>query len=280
MKLEIDHVTLGASRLEALAGAFAAIGLKADYGGLHANGVTHMSQVAFDDGSYIELISVLRPGQPSPWWKDHIIREGGPCSWAVRVADLQAEAQRLSASGVRVAEASRMSRKRSDGQMVDWELAFVGEQGPGAMLPFIIKDRTPRALRVPKSKSVADSELTGVHKVILGVDDVSVVAELFQDAYDLPTPERSRVEDSQLDVALFPGEPLVLISPSTEDSWLAKRLARFGPTPCAFLIGSRDLDASSKRPRIGKLTRFGDIEVAWFDRDPLLGRWLGIAPVQ
>jgi hypothetical protein len=72
----------------------------------------------------------------------------------------------------------------------------------------------------------------------------------------------------------------VLISPSTEDSWLAKRLARFGPTPCAFLIGSRDLDASHKRPRIGKLTRFGDIEVAWFDRDPLLGRWLGIAPVQ
>ncbi len=51
MKLTVDHVTLGASRLEALANAFAAAGLAADYGGLHSNGITHMSQVAFDDGS-------------------------------------------------------------------------------------------------------------------------------------------------------------------------------------------------------------------------------------
>ena len=43
MKLTVDHVTLGASRLEALANAFAAAGLAAGYGGLHSNGITHMS---------------------------------------------------------------------------------------------------------------------------------------------------------------------------------------------------------------------------------------------
>jgi hypothetical protein len=186
MKLEIDHVTLGASRLEALAGAFAAASLAADYGGLHANGITHMSQVAFDDGSYVELVSVTRPGQPSPWWQEHIVREGGPCAWAVRVEDVDGEVQRLRARGVTVGDPTCMQRKRSDGQAVEWDLAFVGELGAGAMHPFIIKDRTPRELRVPNSESVAGSELLGVHKVVLGVEDVAAASEIFQDAYDLP----------------------------------------------------------------------------------------------
>jgi Glyoxalase-like domain len=108
MKLQVDHVTLGASRLEALAGAFAANGLAADYGGLHSNGVTHMSQVGFDDGSYVELVSVLRPGQPSPWWQEHIVHEGGPCAWAVRVTDVDAEVQRLRARGVTVGDTTHM----------------------------------------------------------------------------------------------------------------------------------------------------------------------------
>ncbi|GMQ95576.1 MAG: VOC family protein [Gammaproteobacteria bacterium] len=279
MKLRVDHVTLGASRLEALASAFAAVGLAADYGGLHSNGVTHMSQVAFDDGSYVELVSVLRPGQPSPWWQEHIVHEGGPCAWAVRVTDVDAEVQRLRARGVTVGDATHMQRKPPGGQTVEWDLAFVGELGAGAMQPFIIKDRTPRELRVPASKSIAGSELSGVHRVVLGVEDVAVASALFQDAYDLPPAERLSAEQGELNMALFPGEPLILISPSTQDGWLAERLAQFGPTPCAFLLGSRDLDASRERSRLGEVQRWGDLSVAWFDGDPLLGRWLGVVAV-
>ena len=279
MKLHVDHVTLGASRLEALAGAFAAIGLTADYGGLHSNGVTHMSLVAFDDGSYVELVSVMRPGQPSPWWQEHIVHEGGPCAWAVRVPDMDAGAQDLRARDVSVSDPTFMQRKRSDGQMVEWDLAFVGDLGAGAMHPFIINDRTPRELRVPYSESVAGSELTGVHKVVLGVEDAAAASEMFQDTYDLPRPERLSVEEGQLDMAIFPGEPLILISPAAKDSWLVQRLARFGPTPCAFLIGSRDLDASRERPRLGDVQSWGDSRIAWFDGDPLLGRWIGVVAV-
>ncbi len=279
MNLEIDHVTLGASRLEALASAFAAAGLAADYGGLHSNGITHMSHVAFDDGSYVELVSVLRPGQPSPWWHEHIVHEGGPCAWAVRAENLDAEVQRLRARGVCVGDATPMERKRQDSQVVEWDLAFVGDLGAGAMHPFVIKDRTPRELRVPISESVAGSELTGVHRVVLGVEDVAAASENFQDAYDLPPPDRLSAEEGQLNMALFPGEPLILISPATEDGWLAQRLAQFGPTPCAFLLGSRDLDASRERSRFGEVQNWGGASVAWFDGDPLLGRWLGVVAV-
>ncbi len=279
MKLEIDHVTLAASRLEALAGAFAAIGLAADYGGMHSNGVTHMSQVGFDDGSYVELVSVLRPGQPSPWWQEHIVHEGGPCAWAVRVEDVDGEVQRLRARGVTAGDAAHMQRRRPVGQTVEWDLAFVGTLGAGAMYPFVIKDRTPRELRVPGSESVTGSELTGVHRVVLGVEDVAAASEIFQDAYNLPPPDRMSAEQGELNLALFPGEPLILMSPAAQDGWLAERLALFGPTPCAFLLGSRDLDASRERSRLGEVQSWGDGSVAWFDGHPLLGRWLGIVAV-
>lgn len=279
MSLVIDHVTLAASRLEALASAFAAAGLAADYGGLHSNGITHMSLVAFDDGSYVELISVARPGQPAPKWQEHIVHEGGPCAWAVRVEDVTDEVQRLKSRGVSVADAAAMERKRPDGQLVEWESAFVGDHGAGAMHPFIIKDRTPRELRVPVSKSVSDSELTGVHKVVLGVTDVAAASEIFQDAYDLPPPERLRSDDGELDMALFPGRPLMFISPATSSGWLAERLEVFGPTPCAFLLGSRDLEASRQRSRLGPAQSWGDLSIAWCEGDPLLQRWFGVVAV-
>jgi len=279
MKLVIDHVTLGASRLEALAGAFAANGLATEYGGPHENGVTHMSLVAFDDGSYVELIAVMRPGQPAPRWHAHIVLEGGPCAWAVRPVSVAGEAERLKARGVTVGEVTPRGRKRPDGQAVEWNLADVGDLGPGAMHPFIIEDCTSRELRVPTSESVAGSELTGVGKVVLGVEDVGAASEEFQEAYDLASPERASAEGGQLNVAVFPGEPLILVSPATGEGWLVDRLAKFGPTPCAFLLGSRDLAASRERSCLGEVERFGGERVAWIDGDPLLGRWMGVVDV-
>lgn len=279
MSLAIDHVTLAASRIESLAGAFAAAGLAADYGGLHSNGITHMSLVAFDDGSYVELISVARPGQPAPKWQEHMVHEGGPCAWAVRCDDLASEVQRLRSRGVSVADAAPLERKRPDGQLVEWESAFVGDHAPGAMHPFIIKDLTPRELRVSPSESVTGSELTGVHKVVLGVADAASTCEAFQEAYDLPTPERMRSDDGEFDMAIFPNSPLMFISPAARGGWLAERLERFGPTPCAFLLGSRDLDASRERSGLGPAQSWGELTIAWCDGDPLLERWLGFVTV-
>lgn len=276
MQLVVDHVTLGASRLEMLESAFAANGMAADYGGMHSNGVTHMSLVAFEDGSYVELVSTARPGQPSPRWHEHIVHEGGPCAWALRADDVAGEAARLRARGVPVGDVIHMERSRPDGKTVAWDLAFVGDLGAGAMHPFIIKDATPRALRVPRSNSVAGSELVGVRGVVLGVADVGTAVEEFRRAYDLPAPEHARAENGRLDVAVFPGEPLILVSPRTRDGWLFERLAAFGPTPCAFLLGSRDLEATRERSRLGATESWGGLRVAWLDAGLLPGRWLGI----
>ena len=101
MTLRIDHVTIAASRLEAAASAFAAAGLDTEYGGHHSNGATHMSLLGFEDGSYIELVSVVRPGLQAPRWQAHIAHDVGPCAWAAwATADFEFE---LSLRGARQA---------------------------------------------------------------------------------------------------------------------------------------------------------------------------------
>ncbi|NIR61627.1 MAG: VOC family protein, partial [Gammaproteobacteria bacterium] len=86
--------------------------------------------------------------------------------WAVRADDVVAEAGRLRSRGVTVGHVTPMERRRPDGQTVAWDLAIVGDHGAGAMHPFIISDRTPRALRVPPSEDLAGSELTGIVGVV------------------------------------------------------------------------------------------------------------------
>ena len=102
MPLRIDHVTIAGSRLEALATAFAAAGLATEYGGMHSNGITHMSLLGFDDGSYVELVSLNRPQERAPNWQAQIVTDGGPCSWAVRVPDVATEVERLRRAAVPV----------------------------------------------------------------------------------------------------------------------------------------------------------------------------------
>ena len=146
------------SDLTFLQEAFESVGLKTDYGGVHSSGATHMSLLAFKDGSYIELISVVKPGCPSPSWGRQISENGGPCAWAVQAGDLASEVQRIKSLGVSTIGPDDYYRERPDGVLVEWRLAFIGDGEPGATLPFLIKDKTPRDYRVKPSPSVATSE--------------------------------------------------------------------------------------------------------------------------
>lgn len=271
MKLRIDHVTIAGSSLEPLQDAFTEASLATDYGGPHSNGVTHMSLLGFADGSYIELISSLKPDRVSPWWHEHIIGDGGPCAWALEVDDVAAEAQRARALGIAVQGPAYYFRDRLDGTRVEWDLAILGDQGMGALLPFILKDRTPRHYRVTPSASVAATELTAVALVVLGVADMKRASDLFQRLYDLPAPMLRELPEFDATLARFKGQPFALAAPMGPDGWFRERLARFGDSPCACLIGTTDLAESKKRFRL----REGDLSfgqpVAWFDT-PALNR--------
>ena len=273
---QIDRVVLAWAHLEALASAFAAVGLTTDYGGIHTNGATHMATLGFGDGSYVELISVRQPGQQAPVWQHHIATNGGLCAWSVSVGDVNRISDRLRTLGMPVDGPRSSSRRRPDGEAIESEIAFVGAEGMGSQHPFMITDRTPRENRVRISNSINGSGLTGLDSVVLAVPDVEAAAIEFQRVYGAGEPV-------DIDADAFPGrtvqlhgEPVAITCPASADDWVSRRIETYGPTPCACLIRSTDMAASHDRLPLTKPIRFGDREVAWIDSEKLHPLRIGV----
>lgn len=278
IQLHVDHVTIAGPELAALEQAFADAGLTTDYGGPHSNKITHMALLGLADGSYIELISSVAGGsqEAHAFWGEHIAAGGGPCAWAVRADDVAAEAARVAALGIRAEGPVYYSRRRPDHAVVEWDMAFLGDLGAGALLPFIIKDITPREVRVKPSASVADGLLTGVDTVILAVDTLQPVVELFQHVYHWPAPQLKDDPAFRAKLAAFQNTPVVLAAPLTGQPWLSERLARFGSSPCAFLIGTDNFEAAVERYKLVEERAWFDRRLAWFDPARLGGYRLGV----
>lgn len=267
--LKIDHVTLAGPDLSRMQDAFATFGFATEYGGPHSNGITHMSQLGFDDGSYIELISTLAPWTQSPWWHAHIAGNAGPCGWAIEVPDVAAECAQLRACGQEVRGPIAMSRRRPDGAILEWDLAFIGEGEPGTVLPFIIKDRTPRFLRVRPSTSVSASELTGIAGICLCVQEVARTAALFNRCYGATPSAEFTIEQIAARAVHLVDTPVYLMSPASPGTSLAHRLAQFGECPCAYLIGSTDFAHTAARFNLSESMHWQSRRVAWFDSGKL-----------
>ena len=269
MQLKVDHASVCGSDLEPMRQAFASVGLVTDYGGPHAS-VTHMALLGFEDGSYLELIAPQKPGAvEGSGWAKMMAGDAGACAWAVGSNDIKIEASRLKSLGIEVEGPNPGSRKRPDGKVIEWETARIGPGTPGATLPFIIQDHTPRNLRVQPSASVKGSSLTGIDIVVLGVKDLDTTIALFRSAYGWPSPVLEDHKEFGAKMAYFRGTPVMLATPLDEGSWLTRRLQEFGESPVAYLLGTTDPGAATKRYGLTAQTRWFGRNVAWFDGSKL-----------
>jgi len=273
--LEIDHVSVCGSNLETLRQAFTDIGMTPDNGGPHGNGITQMALVGFDDASYIELIAPMKPGvtEGSEWAK-FMSESAVACAWAVGTNVLLQEVDRLKKAGIAVTSPARGSRKRPDGMSIEWMTANVGSGTPGSLLPFMIEDETPRTWRVQASASVQGSPVSGVESVVLGVNNLDAAIALFRKAYGWAEPLTETQKDFGK-LAYFPGEPVILAAPSG-GGWLSERLGKYGESPVAYLLGTRDFAAAAKKYKLsGGKPWFGQ-KVGWFDPAKLRGVRIGV----
>ncbi len=276
MQLKVDHTPICGSDLAAMQAAFASVGLGADYGGPHATGGTHMAVLGFADGSYIELIAQQRPGSVDNSWKHFVESDAGPCSWAVLSADVQKDVARMKAAGLPTYGPFEGGRKKPDGNVLQWRTAAAGTSlTPGATLPFMIEDITPREWRVQPSASTKLMGLNSIALVVLGVRDLEAGIALFRKAYGWPAPAIEDHPEFEARLAHFAGTPVILATPSGKDSWLAKRLEQFGEAPVAFLLGAEDLSKSAAQVTPATTPWFGQ-RVAWFDAAKLRGVRLGV----
>lgn len=272
--LELDHVSVCGSNLDALRQAFTDVGLTPDFGGPHGNGVTQMAFIGFDDQTYLELIAPVKPGvtEGSEWAK-FMAADAGPCAWAVGTNVLLQEVDRLKKIGIAVRTPERGSRKRPDGMSVEWTTADVGSGTQGSLLPFMIEDETPRTWRVQTSESVKGAPVSGVENVVLGVNNLDAAIALFRKAYGWSQP----LVENQRDfgkLAYFPGEPVILAAPN--GGWLSDRVSKFGEAPVAYLLGTRDFAAATKKYKLsGSKPWFGQ-KIGWFDAGKLKGVRLGV----
>jgi hypothetical protein len=271
--LELDHVSVCGSNLDALRQEFTDVGLAPDFGGPHGNGITQMAAIGFDDGTYIELIAPIKPGVTTGSdWAKFMSDDAVTCAWAVGTNVLLQEVDRLKKAGVPVTAPERGSRKRPDGMSIEWMTAAVGSGTHGSTYPFIIEDQTPRAWRVQTSASVHGAPVSGVELVVVAVSNLDASIADFRRAYGWSAPLTENQKDFGK-LAYFPGQPVILASGG---GWLSDHISKFGEGPVAYLLNANDISTAAKKYKLANTKTWFGQKVAWFDASKLKGVRLGV----
>jgi hypothetical protein len=230
-QLTIDHVTICGTNLEAMGKAFTkATNVTPEYGGKHANHATEMDVVSFPDGGYLELMGIQSDADPqavaSHVWRKFLRANSGPCAFAIRprqttVPDVQPPV--------------RSGRIRPDGVQLQWETSDIGQALRGTFFPFLIRDLTPRPLRVYPSGKPTTKQFAGVFMIVIAVKNLSDAIAKYSREFNLPRPVGQHDSWSHADLAWFESTQIVLAQ-TTSDSWMAQRITKYGEGPCALVL--------------------------------------------
>ncbi len=150
MSLTLDHLVILVKELEAAVRDYTRLGFRVTPGGEHTDGATHNALVAFQDGSYLELIAFKRPAPEHRWWKYSQVGEGeGLIDFALLPVNIGQTIEEARQRGLDYSGPLPGGRLRPDGQALRWETGLP----PVGGLPFLCADVTPRALRVPQGEA-------------------------------------------------------------------------------------------------------------------------------
>ena len=144
----IDHLVIATQDPDAAADVLEeAIGLRCTGGGGHPGAGTRNRIAWLADGSYVELIGVddadLAATTPVGRAALRILEEHGSglATYALRVDDLEGTVAALRAAGSSFGPARPGSRRRDDGELVEWSTAFPDADLTPSTSPFLIEHR-------------------------------------------------------------------------------------------------------------------------------------------
>jgi len=156
---------------------------------------------------------------------------------------------------------------------LDWQTADLGAGTRGSFFPFLIQDFTPRAQRAFPTGKPVTRDFSGIRNIVIAVNSLEAATKLYRQAFGLQAPLKQVDADFGAQLATLGGTPVILAQPLTADSWIARRIQKFGEGPCAVVLGG----AHSGHYRAAAKSRWLAVEVNWFDADEL-GWRLGFSP--
>lgn len=142
----IDHLVIACADPDAAAADLESqLGIAATGGGRHERFGTRNRIAWLADGSYLELIGVDDPSlaSSSPVGGAAVrmldAHGGGLAAWALVSDELESTLAGLRAAGSSLGPAQHGSRRRDDGELVEWWAAFPGSELGPAGVPFLIE---------------------------------------------------------------------------------------------------------------------------------------------
>jgi hypothetical protein len=160
----LDHLVYATPDLPGTVSDLRGRGIDLVPGGPHPGRGTRNHLAGLGEGAYLEVIGP-DPDQDAPdgprWFGIDDLTAPRLVTWAIRVPDLAAARDRSAAAGYPFGEAVAMSRRRPDGVLVSWSLAFPRQDG--GVVPFLIdwQDSPHPGGSLPTSAAL--DSLTGVH---------------------------------------------------------------------------------------------------------------------
>ncbi len=237
-----DHLVVLVQDLDKGSRDFEEMGFTVVPGGRHGSG-THNALIAFDDGSYIELIAFYQPNEAHRWWKWKV-SGGGFIDYCMRSSNLDEDLAAFSAAGVVYGAPYQLTRKRPDGYELDWEIA-VPQDPRLSGAPFLIRDKTPRGERAP----VYTAHPNGVQRIrrmvhaVQNIDLVDAWAGPLQGAQSQPVirPDlMARGLRATVAVGDKTASTVDFLAPDLEKSPLTAALLEHGAAPYALEFSGSD----------------------------------------
>ena len=234
----IDHLVIVVPELEAAIRDYGAAGFTVVRGGRHNIG-THNALIAFADDSYLELIAFLNPVIGHPWYTA-LEKGGGIVDFCLQSDNLAADAEAMREAGVSMGMPVRMTRDRPDGYRLSWFLTIPGSPFNG-VIPFLIRDETPRAERVPRERSHRNGA-TGIKHLTVAVENLGAASLPYTRVLGRSAAPIQRSEIDGTGARLTIGAHAVdLVAPNSGEGPLANWIKLRGQSPyAAKLAGPAD----------------------------------------
>jgi catechol 2,3-dioxygenase-like lactoylglutathione lyase family enzyme len=231
MLLGIDHLVIAVKSLETATKDYTELGFTVVPGGRHTGIGTYNSLIAFQDGSYLELIGFYEPRDDHRWFAP-LQKGGGLVDFCLQTDDLPGDTVALRRAGIDIGEPEHRDRKRPDGKEIRWVFSLARGADRG-VAPFIIADETGRDERIPRERGHANG-VTGIDTVTVAVDDVARVRGWYAQVLRQPGSDVKRDDIAATGVRFAIGpHRFDFVAPATASSPLTAWLAARGPSPYA-----------------------------------------------